>query len=165
LSINKFPEISVLGEQDALFISRERQNLFISDSWRDLSDRQNVVTLRPKRADYWEVAALVGEESHCSGFCVGGSGEQNNFFVRDRLGRVGYRGPDIFARKARVCVEQIVLGSTFCELPKDQFYFDPRSFDDRLAHHHMRIDLDSICRHVVVLTFRKGAIRPALIRK
>jgi hypothetical protein len=29
-SINKFTEIGVLGEQDALFISRERQNLFIS---------------------------------------------------------------------------------------------------------------------------------------
>jgi len=61
----------------------------------------------------------------------------------------GDRGPDVFALESRICIKQIVLGSAFRELPKNQFYFDPRPFDDRLSHHHFRVDFDSIGCHKI----------------
>jgi hypothetical protein len=148
IRVYEFTEISVLSKKDAPFISRLLENFFIADSWRNLGDGQNVVTGRPEHAHYGEVAALVREKLHRSGFRAGRrSGEQNNFFMRDRLCRVGDRSPDVFASEPRIRIEQIVLGGPFRELPKNKFYFDPSPFDDRLSHHHFRIDLDSICRH------------------
>jgi hypothetical protein len=146
--VNEFTEIGVLGKEDALFIQSEFQDFLIFNSRRDLCDCQDVVAGGPERTHYGKVAALVGEESHCSGFRVGRSGgEQNDFFMRDRLCGVGDRRPDVFAREPRIRIKQIVFGSAFRELAKDQFYFDPRTLDDRLSHHHLRVDLDSICGH------------------
>jgi len=59
------------------------------------------------------------------------------------------RGPDVFAREARIRLKQIVLGSSFGELAKDQFYFDPRPSDDGLSHHHFRVDFDSVGCHKI----------------
>jgi hypothetical protein len=55
------------------------------------------------------------------------------------------RTANVFARDTLIGIEQIVFGGAFCELPKNQFHFDPRSSDDRPAYHHVGIDFYTVC--------------------
>lgn len=150
--INDFSEVGVLGQQDPLFVACKPQHFFVGDTWRNLGNSQDVVSRRAKRSYDCEVAALIGDESHCSGFHVRpGSRQKDNFLVRDRFSRIGDCCPDILAREARIRIEQVVFRSTLSELPQDQFHLDPRPSNDRFPHHHVRIDFYAISGHASIL--------------
>ena len=60
---------------------------------------------------------------------------------------MGDRGPDVLRRQMRIVFAQFGLGRALGQLVEDKFDGKARSPNHRLAHHHRRVDLDSIGRH------------------
>jgi hypothetical protein len=72
--------------------------------------------------------------------------EDQNAFVRDRVGRVFQCRTNIRSGESRIGVEEIVLGSSLRELAEQKRYGDTSSPNDWLALHNCGIDLDAV-RH------------------
>ncbi len=120
-SVDELAEVFILGEQNPSVVQRELQHLVISNAWRDFSDGRDIAPRGAQSSHDGEVAAFIGDETHRLRLWVWlrrgeERGEENDFLVRDRIGRVGDRGPDVFARQPRISIEKLGVGGSLREL-------------------------------------------------
>lgn len=64
-TINEFPEILVLRQQDATFNKGGLQNFIIRDACLSFKQISDVVTVSPEAGNDAGIAALLGKKSHC----------------------------------------------------------------------------------------------------
>jgi hypothetical protein len=139
-------EVLVFSQKYSCFRTGQREDDFVLNARIDLCDCRDVMASVAERCDDYEVAALVGEEPHRLVPALGGPFvDEDNLFVRQRVGSVADGRLNILALQGRIAIEEIRFGSTFTQFAKDQLHGDPRSANHRLAEHYARIDFDAIC--------------------
>jgi hypothetical protein len=139
-------EVLVFSQKYSSFGTGQREDDFVINARVDLCDRRGVVASVAEGFDDCEVAALVGEEPHRLVSALGGPFvDEDNLFVRQRVGSVAHGRLDVLALQGRIAIEEVRFRSTFTQLAKDQLDGNPRSANYRLAEHHPRIDLDPVC--------------------
>ncbi|MFY9689838.1 MAG: hypothetical protein WAJ86_07875, partial [Candidatus Acidiferrales bacterium] len=96
------------------------QDILVSRSFRDLCNRNDVVTGLPQRPDDRPSATLVGHEVHALGFIWSWRvGEQYNFLVGYTCGAVGHGCSDILCCEVRIILQQISLACALGEFAQD----------------------------------------------
>jgi hypothetical protein len=144
--IDQLAEIFILRDQKSIVVNRPLPDIVIVFAWRHLRDCDYIVTRGTKRAHHREVATFIGEKAHRLSLCAFFSKPQNNrFLVRQSVGGITNGGVYILGFEARVRVQQLVLLSgSLAQFSQDQLNWNPSTLDDRLTHHHLRIDFYAI---------------------
>jgi hypothetical protein len=80
--------------------------------------------------------------------------------VGENVGCVPDRRLNVLPLETWVGVQQVGLGGSFSEFAEQQFDRDPRAANDGLAHHHLRIDLNTLSHGHDIL---RGALMSARV--
>ncbi|HEX4565886.1 MAG TPA: hypothetical protein VH138_04605 [Vicinamibacterales bacterium] len=154
--VREYPKVLVFGQQHSPLGVSKRQDGWICCASIDFGDSRHVITGCAQSHDDSRVAALIREKTHCLvPTRDAGLVEEHDFFVREGVGRVSHRCLNILARELRIRVQEIRVGRTFTQFPKQQFHGNPRAANDRFTQHHVRIDLDAISEsHQISQYFR-----------
>jgi hypothetical protein len=87
-------------------------------------------------------------------------GQKERFLVGENVGCVPDRRLNVLPLETWVGVQQVGLGGSFSEFAEQQFDRDPRAANDGLAHHHLRIDLNTLSHGHDIL---RGALMSARV--
>jgi hypothetical protein len=135
--IDELSEIPILGHENAPFAHRHVDDRGILRATRGLRYRNHVVTGVTQGPHNTKIAAFVGQEAHS-----GGRLENHGLLMGERVCRIGNGRLDIVLSEVRIGFQQVLRGGALRELPQDKLYRDPRSANDRLSEHHLRVDFD-----------------------
>jgi hypothetical protein len=100
-----------------------------------------------------KIAALICEKTHSLDL------ERQGRFVRDGVGRVSQRSPNVVRHQSGICVEEIFDSGALGEFAQQELDGYPRSADHGLTLHDVCIDLDPVGHEL-----NSGPILPAVRR-
>jgi hypothetical protein len=139
---NKLAEVLVFGEQDACCIGSKPDDGRVVRSPMAGGNRYDVVPTVLQGADHAGVTTLVGKESHGDRRLGISGGPKNEFFMGQRIGRIGDGRMNGIRRKLGVGIRQVLDGRSLGQFSKHEFDRKSRPANRRLAEHHERVDAD-----------------------
>lgn len=129
----------------AVVFGRSGEDEGVHCSWMALGNRGHIVAGCTEGANDRRIAALVGEKTHWLLSRVGGAcADKDNFLVGERVGRITHRRLDVLPCHTRVGLQEVCVGRTLAQLPKNQLDGNPCPANDRLTKHHVGVDIDPV---------------------
>jgi hypothetical protein len=142
-SKDEFPEIFIVGNDNAPFSHSAGQNIRVVSLRHGLGDGEHVVAGTAQVFGYCRAGRFINEELHADGQLCG-KGKRKNFFVSQNLGRIGKSCADVIGLQTRVFPQNITLRDALGHHAHDEFHWDPSSPNDRLSNHYLGVYGDSL---------------------
>ena len=156
-------EILVFGEENPGFPMSLLNHSGIKGLVGEFRDRDNIVTGTPQGTHDRKVTAFVGEKAE-RGHDLSGRLEEDGF-VGQGIGGIRQRRLDVSVLQPWVRLQQVRFRCVLAQLAQDQLNRYPRSANDRLAQHDVRIDLDTLVFHANRVRRSLISHKPASSRK
>jgi hypothetical protein len=142
-SKDEFPEILIVGNDNAPFSHSAGQNIRVVSLRHGLGDGEHVVAGTAQVFGYCRAGRFINEELHADGQLCG-KGKRKNFFVSQNLGRIGKSCADVIGLQTRVFPQNITLRDALGHHAHDEFHWDPSSPNDWLASHNPGVYGDTL---------------------
>jgi hypothetical protein len=111
-SKNEPAKIFIFGQKYTVLGQRKLHYILVHGTLLKVAHREHIMALCAQRSNCGEIAAFIRQEAHWADLW---GTERQDGFVRDGVGRIGERRPNVVRGQAGICVQEIFNHRTLGE--------------------------------------------------